>query len=79
MLGENHSLVNEFPNFIETIHNLNASDPEFAINVKRYDELDREIRHLELDNAPIDDESMHQLKHDRAVLKDLLYEQLLAA
>ncbi len=79
MLGENHSLVNEFPKFIETINNLNACDSAFASNVKRYDDLDTEIRHLELDNAPIDDESMHQLKHDRAVLKDLLYQQLLAA
>ncbi len=79
MLGENHSLVNEFPNFIKTINNLNACDSAFASNVKRYDDLDTEIRHLELDNAPIDDESMHQLKHDRAVLKDLLYQQLLAA
>lgn len=76
MLGEDHSLAKEFPQHLETIAALAENDGTFAANVKRYDALDREIRHLELEGAPIDDEAMHQLKNERAALKDALYRRL---
>ncbi len=79
MLGEVHSLEHDFPKYKETIARLIASDEAFAKNAKQYNALDKEIRKLELNGAPIDDESMHQLKHDRAVLKDSLYQRLLAS
>ena len=79
MLGEDHSLVNEFPSLKTLIGQLNVSNQDFAQQAAKYHELDTEIRRLELDNAPIDDEAMHKLKHDRAVLKDVLYQQLMAA
>ena len=79
MLGENHSLRHEFPEHLDTIKSLAASDEAFAADMKKYDQLDKEIRELELNAAPIDDEAMHQLKHDRAVLKDSLYARLQAA
>ena len=79
MLGEDHSLPHEFPEHMEAIANLAINDRQFAKDAKRYDDLDKEIRELELDGAPIDDEAMHQLKHDRAVLKDSLYERIVAA
>ena len=79
MLGEDHSLTHEFPEHMEAIANLAINDRQFAKDAKRYDDLDKEIRELELDGAPIDDEAMHQLKHDRAVLKDSLYERIVAA
>ena len=41
--------------------------------------LDKEIRDLELRGAPIEDQAMQQLKHDRAELKDALYQRLVAA
>ncbi|MEM9102224.1 MAG: DUF465 domain-containing protein [Pseudomonadota bacterium] len=78
MLGEDHSLVHEFPEYKEHIAKLNASDPEFAKEALRYHQLDKEIRELELNSAPIGDDSMHQLKHDRATLKDVLFQRLLA-
>lgn len=79
MLGENHSLLNEFPSDKETIEQLTQSDPKFAEKAKKYHTLDTEIRKLELNSAPIDDEAMHQLKHDRAVLKDVLYQAIKSA
>jgi uncharacterized protein YdcH (DUF465 family) len=79
MLGEDHSLTRDFPEHSNTIATLNTNDSEFAKNATQYDALDKEVRVLELQDAPIDDEAMHQLKHDRAALKDWLYQQLLKA
>ncbi|MGY5452445.1 YdcH family protein [Agarivorans sp. MS3-6] len=76
MLGEDHSLAKEFPDFLDTITSLVKRDEAFAKDTKRYNALDKEIRVLELNGAPIDDEAMHQLKHDRSVLKDSLYQRL---
>lgn len=78
MLGENHSLVNEFPKLKERIAELVQNDITFSKDTKTYNTLDKKIRSLELQDSPIVDESMHQLKHDRSVLKDSLYQRLLA-
>ncbi|GLS92311.1 hypothetical protein GCM10007916_33810 [Psychromonas marina] len=79
MLGEDHSLLNEFPNHKEKIISLNTSDKSFAVDAKSYHQLDTEIRKLELKNAPIEDDPLHQMKLDRASLKDSLYQRLIAA
>lgn len=79
MLGESHSLINEFPNLIKEINTLYKKDPSFAEKAVKYDELDSEIRRIELDNSPIADGTMQQMKHDRSVLKDFLYKVLLDA
>ena len=78
MLGENHSLINEFPKYQDIISRLMKIDEVFAKDTKRYNDLDREIRELELNGTPIDDEAMHQLKNERAELKDALYQRLIA-
>ncbi|PMH39836.1 hypothetical protein BCU68_06995 [Vibrio sp. 10N.286.49.B3] len=77
MLGENHSLLNEFPEFKESIDALVGSDQIFAADTKKYNDLDAEIRKLELRDSPIGDEAMHQLKHQRSELKDSLYQRIL--
>ena len=79
MLGEDHSLVLEFPTFKDKIAALNTSDANFSTQADRYHLLDTEIRKLELNNAPIDDESLYQMKRERATLKDSLYQQIAAA
>lgn len=79
MLGESHSLLNEFPEYKEQINQLNYKNAQFAKMVLKYDELDTKIRQLEIDNTPIGDEAMHTLKHNRAELKDKLYQTLLSA
>ena len=79
MLGEIHSLANDFPEMEDVIAQLIETDQGFAQLNKRYNTLDAEIRKLELKDAPISDEAMHELKHDRAELKDSLYRALVAA
>lgn len=79
MLGENHSLVNDFPTYKEKIATLNELDALFAQDAKKYHLLDNEIRKLELRNAPIEDDPLHQMKLDRAALKDALYQRLLTS
>ncbi len=79
MLGENHSLLNEFPKSKVIIEALVSGDDVFSADTKKYNELDTQIRTLELGNSPIDDETMHQLKHQRSELKDSLYQRILDA
>lgn len=79
MLGEQHSLENDFPDFKDQLQTLMATNERFIADNKRYNALDKEIRVLEMRDSPIKDEAMHQLKHDRAELKDKLYQQLLSA
>jgi uncharacterized protein YdcH (DUF465 family) len=76
MLGENHALICDFPEYKDKIGKLNASDLDFAKSAAKYHALDEEIRELELGGAPIGDQPMQQLKHDRASLKDYLYRKL---
>jgi uncharacterized protein YdcH (DUF465 family) len=79
MLGEDHSLINDFPELKDAIARLTETDQAFREDNKRYTALDKEIRKLELRGGPIDDLEMQKLKHDRAELKDSLYQRLLAA
>ena len=79
MLGEDHSLIHEFPECKDIIVKLTQSDDVYAKDSKRYNDLDKEIRELELNGAPIDDDAMHELKNERAELKDTLYQRLLDA
>lgn len=78
MLGEDHSLLKEFPEYKDTIAKLINVDDTFAKDTKHYNALDKEIRGLELQDSPIGDESMHQLKQNRAELKDALHQRLVA-
>ena len=78
MLGEIHCLINDFPNMEERIIKLTKTDQTFAQLNDRYNALDEEIRQLELKDAPIADTSMHSLKHERAELKDKLYQSLVS-
>ena len=79
MLGEVHSLVNDFPDKKEVVAKLPETDSAFAELNDRYNVLDKEIRQLELRDAPIADDAMHALKHERAELKDKLYQSLVSA
>ncbi len=76
MLGESHSLFNEFPSHTDDIRKLCKQDSGFAKQAKKYNELDENIRSLELENSPISDVEIRQLKHDRSVLKDLLFKRI---
>jgi len=77
MLGEEHSLAHDFPDYVGLIAELIQSDERFAKDNHYYQSLDKRIRVLEMNNSPIDDLSMHKLKQERAELKDSLYQRLL--
>ena len=76
MLGEIHDILHEFPNLEETIKVLHESNPEFAEMMDHHDKLDSEIRDLEEQGQPISDIHMEELKKQRALLKDRIYDIL---
>ncbi|WP_163930064.1 YdcH family protein [Paraferrimonas sp. SM1919] len=79
MLGEDHSLLHDFPEHTDKINQLTASDEDFKRKSLRYHTLDAQIRQQELDGSPISDDAMHELKNERAALKDQLYQMLIAS
>jgi uncharacterized protein YdcH (DUF465 family) len=76
MQGEHHEIEAEFPEFRQRIKDLSATDPGFAANVKRHDELDNEIRKLEELGQPISDEALEEMKYERTGLKDAVYARI---
>lgn len=76
MLGEVHSLKNDFPEMTKKIEELTEKNVDFEKKSARYNEIDKKIRTLELNKSPIDDIEMIKLKQKRSKMKDLLYNQL---
>jgi uncharacterized protein YdcH (DUF465 family) len=76
MLGESHDLLHEFPDLEEKIAVLRNSDGEFADLMKDYDSLDARVRKLEELGTPVADETIEELKKERLMMKDRLYEML---
>ena len=76
MLGEHHSLVQEFPEYKDKIHDLKISDPEFAKLFEKYDDIDKEIYRIEMQIENTSDEYVENLKIRRVQLKDQLYTML---
>ncbi|WP_166263631.1 YdcH family protein [Marinobacter caseinilyticus] len=71
-----HALVIDFPQHRENISNLNKTDDHFRKLSKRYDELDKKIRGLEVREVPTSDDHFNDMKIERAHLKDTLYREL---
>ena len=78
MLGESHDLLHEFPDLEQKIANLRASNEEFAHLMTDYDTLDARVRKLEELGTPVADETIEDLKKERLLMKDRLYELLRA-
>ena len=76
MLGENHSLHHEFPEHHDLIDRLMKEDLHFKKIADEYNALDKEIRTLEQNNAPIEDITLHEMKKKRSHLKDEAYQIL---
>ncbi|GMR20498.1 MAG: YdcH family protein [Gammaproteobacteria bacterium] len=77
MLGENHSVHQEFPEKRELIDKLIAEDMHFSKISREYDTLDKEIRVIELHDSPIGDLTFTEMKKRRGRLKDKIYQMLL--
>ena len=78
MLGENHLLTHEFPEYLSAIIELKSRNNAFCALAKRYHQLDHQIRGFEESELPITDEHFIELKAERVALKDQIY-QILAA
>ena len=76
MLGEMHDILHEFPNLEGKITDLHDNNPEFAQLMDEHDKLDTKIRDLEEHDQPTSDFRMEDLKKQRAMLKDKIYDIL---
>ena len=76
MLGEHHEIETEFPEFRQRLKELCDVDSAFAASIKRHNELDKEICKLEELGQPVTDETLEQMKYERAELKDVVYAQI---
>jgi len=73
MLGENHSIHHEFPEHHDLIDKLMNEDIHFKKLAYEYNQLDKEIRTIEMNGAPIEDLTFEQMKKRRIQLKDEVY------
>lgn len=78
MLGEPHDLLHEFPDLEARIAALRESNQHFAQLMTEYDTLDARVRRLEELGTPVADETIEDLKKERLLLKDRLYEMIRA-
>jgi len=78
MQGEHHEIEVEFPQFRQTIEELAAANADFAASIKQHDLLDNQIRKLEERGQPVADETLEQMKYERASLKDAIYARIRA-
>lgn len=76
MFGEHHDLIHEFPEYKDRIHDLKVSHKHFARLFDQYHELDRQIRRIEQQVETPPDHYVEDLKKQRLLLKDELYEML---
>ena len=76
MLGEMHDVLHEFPNLKDKINELHDNNPDFAQMMDEHDQLDNKIRNLEEHDQPVSDFHMEDLKKQRALLKDKIYDFL---
>ena len=75
MTIENHSLINEFSQHKDKIHDLKMSDHHFARLANEYHEVNKEIHGIEQD-FKTSDEYLEILKKKRLQLKDAIFKLL---
>ena len=78
MQVEHHELQREFPEFLDAMQALRASDSQFCEMFDEYHSLTGQVEHLEEEDVPVDDFTIEEMKKARAKLKDKMYRLLLA-
>lgn len=73
---EKHSLIHEFPEMKEKIHELKISDTHFRELFDEYHEVDQHIHSYESGATATTDEHLNELRLKRVKLKDALYDLL---
>lgn len=75
----NHDLAHEFPQYLQQMRSLKASDARFASLFARYDADNQSISNYEQGVGLISDEALETLKKRRLKIKDEIYQILRAA
>lgn len=70
---ENHSLINEFPQLKNEIHELKMGDAHFSRLFEQYHHIDKEIHRIESGAENTSDNYLEGLKKKRLATKDILY------
>lgn len=70
---ENHSLVQEFPEFRERIHQMKLENNHFARLFDEYDVAEHAVHRVESGAEAMSDEHLERLKKQRLKLKDELF------
>lgn len=70
---EKHSIVKEFPEYQDKIHELKVSDNHFKKLFDEYHEVDHSIHSIESGATPTTDEHLNELRVKRVHLKDTIY------
>lgn len=71
-----HELVDEFPEYVDRIHDLKVEDAHFAKLTDDYHEINRAIHRAETKIEPTDDLHLEDMRKQRMVLKDEIYGML---
>jgi uncharacterized protein YdcH (DUF465 family) len=74
----NHDLAHEFPEYLQKMRNLKASDRYFASLFARYDADNQTIATYEQGVGSISDAALEALKKKRLKIKDEIYQILKA-
>ncbi|ETI62352.1 YdcH family protein [Marinomonas profundimaris] len=69
---EDHSLINEFPEFKDDIHQLKMDDAHFKKLYEEYNHLTKEVEKREQEIIPTTTAEEEKLKKQRLQLKDTI-------
>ena len=74
-----HTLGAEFPDSLEAIHALKASDPAFAKLLRDYDEINDKVHRAETRLDAVGEDAEHALRKERLAIKDAIASALARA
>ena len=75
----NHDLAHEFPEYLEKMNHLKASDAHFSTLVAHYDAYNLTITQYEQGKTAVADDELEVLKKKRLDTKDEIYQLLKTA
>ena len=71
-----HELAQDFPEYVDKIHDLRTSDAHFAKLCDAYHTVNRAVHSAETNVAPTTDDHMAAMRKERMTLKDEIYAYL---
>jgi len=71
-----HELAEEFPEFVDKMHEMKTADAHFAKLADEYHEINRAVHRAETNVEPTDDFNMDAMRKQRMALKDEIYGML---